>query len=96
MFDNLTSEQFNFIEGIFWIVLGFVCLIIYLRFKNLNKSFVLFSVFVLTTFGISDFLQVVYGSFLVPGMEWLFVWKIVDVIGLFGILFWYINLRIKG
>ncbi len=95
MFANLSSEYFNLIEGGFWIVLGFVCLIIYFKNKSIYKNISLFSSFILITFGISDFFQVAYGSFLVPGMEWLFIWKIIDVIGLFAILIWYIILKIR-
>lgn len=33
MFNNLSSEYFNLIEGGFWVILGFVCLAIYLKSK---------------------------------------------------------------
>lgn len=94
--NNLSSEYFNLIEGGFWVILGFVCLAIYFKIKSSYKTLVLFSSFVLVTFGISDFFQVAYGSFLVSGMEWLFVWKIVDVIGLCIICLWYLILRIRS
>jgi len=94
MFESISSESFNLIEGFFWIFLGIACLIVsYFKVYRLYKNILLFSVFILITFGISDFFQVVYGSFLVPGMEWLFIWKIINVIGLCIIFVWYLILR---
>ncbi len=89
----MSSEQFNSVEGIFWLVLGvtsFICAIyIHQRYKKLA----LFLGVVFSTFGASDFLQVAYGSFFQPGLGWLFLWKILDVIGMVCALFWYIRLR---
>ena len=95
MFDNLSSEYFNFFEGVFWFLLGLVCITLFFKTSKPYKSLALFSALVLITFGISDFFQVIYGSFLVLGMEWLFVWKIVDVLGLVLIFLWYLKLRLK-
>lgn len=83
--DNLTSEYFNLGEGIFWLVLGLACIVIYSKIKMKYASLALYSAAVLIAFGISDFFQVVYGSFLMPGMEWLLVWKILNVIALCSI-----------
>lgn len=95
MFENISTEYFNLIEGCFWVILGFACFIIYFKAKTKYKKLALFSAFVLITFGISDFFQVVYGSFLLPNMEWLFVWKIVDVIGLCAMFLFYLIIRIR-
>lgn len=95
MLENVSLDYFNLTESGFWMVLSFVCLVIYYKATGIYKSLALFSSFVLLTFGVSDFLEATYGSFLVPDMEWSFIWKIVDVIGLCGIFLWYVILRIK-
>jgi hypothetical protein len=95
MFSNIPPEHFNVIEGCFWMALGLACLVIYVYVPNKYKRVAIFSVLTLITFGLSDFFEAIYGSFLIPGMEWLYIWKIVDVIGLCGIFIWYMILRIK-
>ena len=92
---SIPSEQFNLVEGIFWIILGMGAAVFYYYCSTKYKKISAFTAFILITFGISDFFQVVYGSFLVPGMEWLLIWKVIDVIGLFTIFTWYLILRIK-
>lgn len=47
-------------------------------------------------FGISDFLEIQFGSFLERDMAWLLVWKIACVIGLVAAFVWYMRLRIFG
>jgi hypothetical protein len=93
MFENISSEYFNLAEGVFWLTLGFISATASLRVTDMYKKLTLYLTFVLLTFGASDFVQVLYGSFLVPGMEWLFIWKIIDVIALGVIVLWYLKLR---
>jgi len=95
MLAHLSSEQFNFIEGCFWILLGLLCLYLYFKVAGKYKRISLFSSATLVTFGISDFMQVLYGSFFQPGMLWLYIWKAVDVIALVLVFVWYLVLRIK-
>lgn len=95
MFNYLSPEYFNVIEGSFWVVLGAVCLVIYFKVSKIYSTLALFSAITLLTFGLSDFFEVAYGSFLVSGMEWLLMWKIVNVIGLCAIFVWYLALRLK-
>ncbi|MFT5849341.1 MAG: hypothetical protein ACI9H6_000146 [Patiriisocius sp.] len=95
MFESLSFEYFNLAEGIFWIVFGLLSLLAYFKIKKPYTTLALFSSFVLITFGASDFLEVAYGSFLTHGMEWLLIWKIIDVIGLIAIVPWYLFLRIN-
>lgn len=94
-FENIEIDYFNLIEGIFWVGLGMVVLFIYSRLEKTYQVIALFAAFILVTFGISDFIQVAYGSFLVEGMEWLFIWKVIDVIGLCIVVLWYLILRIR-
>ena len=94
--DNLSSEMFNSIEGFFWIILGMVMRWCYLNLKSKFKTWALFSAVVLFTFGISDFVQVLYGSFLQPHLLWLLIWKIINVAGLVLSIFWYILIRLKN
>lgn len=91
----MTTEYFNLIEGVFWLCLGIVSLFMYFKVEKKYQSLALFSVLIFCTFGVSDFFQAVYGSFLIQGMEWLFIWKIIDVIGLCAIPLWYLILRIR-
>jgi Ca2+/Na+ antiporter len=95
MFNSLSSEHFNLAEGTFWIILGAMCLVAYFKVNSKYKKIALFSTFVLVTFGISDYAQVAFGSFFQPGMEWLYLWKIIDVVGLFVIVTWYLILRTR-
>ena len=87
-------DYFNFAEGCFWIFLGIVALYSYQKFASLYRRLSAFSALVFITFGVSDFVQVVLGSFLVPGMEWLLLWKIIDVVGICVGVAWYLYLRL--
>ena len=91
----MTLDYFNLTEGSFWLLLSVICLKLYFKIKYPYRNLALFSFVVLVTFGFSDFVECVYGSFLVPGMEWLYIWKIFDVIGLCVIVVWYLKLRLK-
>ena len=93
---NISSEQFNLIEGCFWVALGALILFSYFRLAQSYRRLALFASFVLITFGVSDFMQVLYGSFFQAGMEWLLLWKVLDVAGLVVVFVWYIRLRLKS
>lgn len=95
MFANFSPELFNLIEGSFWVTLGLICVVVYFKTIKPYKTLALFSVLILIPFGASDFFEAYYGSFLVSGMEWLFIWKIADVFGLCVIFIWYLFLRIR-
>ncbi len=94
---SVTSlENFNWIEGSFWFLLSLICIALFLKVNRSYRSLAMFAFVVLFTFGLSDFLEAVYGSFLVAGMEWLYIWKIIDVIGLCVVVVWYLKLRLEG
>ena len=95
MLATLSAAEFNLIEGAFWLLLGFVCLVFYSKVPSTFRWLCLFAVLVFITFGLSDFVEAYYGSFLVSGMEWLLLWKTVDVLGLVLIVVWYTVLRLK-
>lgn len=90
----ISADPFNSIEGCFWILLGVIPLLLYKRIPLQYKTFSISSSIVLITFGLSDFAQVIYGSFFQPGLEWLYFWKIVNVIGLIVLVIWYLYVRI--
>lgn len=96
MLENLSSEQFNFLEGCFWIILGLLPLFVSFVVNRSYKKLALFSSLILITFGISDFMQVHFGSFFQPGMEWLYFWKIIDVVGLVAAIIWYLFIRLRN
>ncbi len=93
---DISPEYFNWIEGSFWLFLSIICFLFCLKVSKPYRQLGIFSGLILFTFGISDYLEVAYGSFLVTGMEWLFIWKLLNVIGIFIIVCWYLKLRFVG
>lgn len=87
-------DTFNLVEGIFWLLLA--VLVLRTRYGVLGQYtyWRLYTVVVLFGFGVSDFVQILYGSFLLPGMGWLLWWKLLGVMGLIVSCTWYIWLRI--
>lgn len=85
--------QFNLLEGVFWIVLGVVLLFLFKKLPPHFKRLTLFSATTVILFGISDFAEVMFGSFFEPGMSWLLVWKGVCVAGLITAIVWYVRIR---
>ncbi len=94
--DLILADQFNATEGLFWCLLGIVTTVASTRTPSRYKPLAYYATTVLVAFGVSDFLQVLYGSFFEPGLEWLFVWKIVNGIALLGIFVWYFVIRLKN
>lgn len=95
MLDFLTFETFNQIEGVFWILMGLGFLIGWFYLNSDYKKIALTSSVVLILFGISDFMEVKFGSFLDPNLLWLLGWKIVGVVGLIFIIVWFFKLKNK-
>ncbi len=91
----LSYVAFNQIEGVLWIFLGLVALVLYRVIPREYKKLSIFSAGVLIMFGLSDFAEVRFGSFFEPGMWWLFVWKILGVVGLATTAIWYLALGVK-
>lgn len=88
-------SKFNLIEGTFWI---FLSIAIFLFRKNLPKGYKRISFVAASTlcvFGLSDFAEARWGSFFEPGLEWLFVVKVVCVAILLAVTVWYLILRIR-
>jgi hypothetical protein len=86
--------QFNLLEGLSWIGLGIISIILTKRVPKQYVRLALFSASVLVLFGISDFAEAKFGSFFEPGMIWLLVWKILCVVGLTVTIIWYLWIRI--
>lgn len=86
--------KFNLLEGLFWIIVGCVFFAASYRASPRFKSFLVFTAGALLLFGVSDFLEIQFGSFLEESMWWLLAWKIACVVGLIAALVWYIRLRI--
>jgi hypothetical protein len=96
MFPDITYEQFNLIEGVFWVLLGIIVFTVYFFCSREYRVLVIAASVVFITFGISDFFEVAYGSFFQPEMKWLIFWKIIDVIGLLSVIVWYLVLRTRA
>ena len=92
---NISFQLFNTIEGCIWVAIGVVCFILFRRLHGQYARLSLVAGIVLVLFGFSDFCEVLFGSFLQPGMTWLFVWKIVGVTALASIIVWYVLLRLR-
>ena len=91
-----TSAQFNFLEGCFCLFLAALVVVAYFRAAALYRNLLLFAAVGLFLFGVSDFMQVLYGSFFEPGLWWLYVWKVVNLLWLVVVLPWYVVLRIRN
>lgn len=85
--------KFNLIEGLFWIFLGILSFIAPRKFPAF-RIWAIFSGFTVLLFGISDFVEIQFGSFLEPNLWWLLVWKVLGVLGLIISVIWYLRLRI--
>lgn len=85
---------FNFLEGLFWTLLGISTLYASRKVTETYKTLSLFFSCILIAFGLSDFAECFFGSFFEPGMLWLFIWKSICVLGLLVGVFRYILLRI--
>lgn len=83
----------NLIEAAFWIVVGLTIVATRNLYAEKYGQLVVYAFVVLALFGISDILEARIGNFLDTGMEWLFVWKAINVIALIGGFMWYLFLR---
>ncbi len=90
----MSPELFNSLEGAFWFLLSVsVFLVAYLGPK-LYRNLSIYTAIFLFLFGVSDFLQIWFGSFFAPGMEWLLIWKIVNLSAIVIAFVVYIRLRL--
>lgn len=87
--------QFNILEGLFWIFLGIIYLVLYIFVPKTYKKMMISAAILLILFGISDFVETKVGGFL-TGPWWMRVWKPANLIGLVGIVAWYVKLRLKS
>ena len=92
----ISFELFNTLEGCVWIAMGVVCFILSRKVHRPYAKLSGVAGIVLVLFGFSDFCEVLFGSFLQPGMTWLLVWKILGVGSLVFIIVWYLYLRAAG
>ena len=91
---HLTYVAFNYLEALFWIVLGISALNAGTTFKEFRKI-ALFTGINLVIFGMSDILEARLGSFFDPGREWLFAVKALCVLGLIASVVWYLQIRLS-
>ena len=93
---GLSITDFNLIEGVFWIFCSLVSLAANHRSRLVSPPFWYVLALDFLLFGISDFVEAYYPvSFLEPGGQWLFVWKIICVGGFGGCLIWYVKDRLE-
>lgn len=90
---DLTYVAFNIIEGFFWIGLGLLFVYAAKVPTSHKKVFSLVTILTFTLFGISDFVESQVGSFFESGTSWLFIWKVLCVVGLLAITVWYVQMK---
>jgi hypothetical protein len=92
---GLSFINFNLFEGGFWIFCSLIALL-GVRFKVALPRFWYLLALDFLLFGISDFVEAYYPvSFLDPGGEWLFAWKIICVLVFVACFAWYLVIMIK-
>lgn len=87
---------FNTIEALFWIVLGLSAYALCNLKDRQYMQLAIYTSIVFVMFGLSDIAEIFYGSFLEPGLTWLFAWKIANVLAIIYVLSWYVFLRVRG
>jgi hypothetical protein len=75
----VTHEQFNLLEGIFWLLIAMGLLVTSFRKTHLRKH-LLAAAILFVLFGISDFVEIRTGAWWHPW--WLLVWKAGCLFGL--------------
>lgn len=92
----MSFEVFNVIEAIFWLGCALVSLCAMKKVKMLSRIFWISLALAFFLFGVSDVAEVWYGgSFLLPGGEWLLVWKGLCIIGFVVLLVHYFRIRLS-
>lgn len=86
---------FNAIEALFWIALGLSGYALRNLANQKYRKLAIYALVVFITFGLSDITEILYGSFLEPGLLWLLVWKIINAAAVIYAIGWYISLRVR-
>ncbi len=84
---------FSVTEALFWIILSvtgyLLCNLEHQRYRQLA----IYASIAFAAFGLSDVAEILHGSFLEPGLVWLFVWKIINIVAILFAFGWYMFLR---
>lgn len=86
---------FNILEGLFWIILGFIAAAAYFKVDAKYKKLAFAATVVLILFGISDFVEIFIEKSFLDSILWLYIWKIAGVVGIAAVIIGYIKLRIS-
>ena len=79
---------FNFYEGVFWIVLGFVLFTAaYKQFSSKVQKLFLVAGILFLIFGVSDFVEMNFA--ILPW--WLWLWKGINLVGLVAVFGLYLK-----
>lgn len=93
---DFSFTDFNLLEGMFWVICAIVSFLTRHRIGSLPYAFWHILSLDFFLFGISDFVEAYYPlSFLEHGGEWLFIWKLLCIIGFIGCFIWYLIIRIR-
>lgn len=87
--------RFNIFEGIFWLGLGIISLILNQTLAEKYRKLSLVSAVVFLLFGLSDFIEIKTAGFL-PDSPWLLIWKVANVVGIVVVIVWYFKIRVKA
>lgn len=88
---DLDFKTFNFIEGIYWLILGIFVLTLSKIIPQKYKKLALATFLILILFGITDFIEIKTGAYWIPW--WLLAWNIFCIAGLILSIVWYIKLK---
>lgn len=83
----------NLLEALFWVALGVSVLGLRGAYAARTVSLRRYTASMLALFGLSDIVEALVGNFLDSGMEWLFVWKLLNVAALVAAFVWYFRAR---
>lgn len=85
---------FNFIEMLFWVVLGFIAYTLRNLREQRYRQLAIYASAALVVLGLSDAAEILYGSFLQADLGWLLIWKITNVAAIIYGFLWYLYLRL--
>ncbi|KND49220.1 MAG: hypothetical protein AB203_02380 [Parcubacteria bacterium C7867-008] len=91
----MSFESFNLVEAGFWVACAVLTRTAIGKVKNIGPFFWKLLSINFFLFGLSDLAELMYGeSFLLPGGEWLYLWKTLCVLGFVALTAYYLWVRI--
>lgn len=86
--------SFNIYEALFWILLAGITFAIYEAIHWHARPVFWEAALWFLLFGISDIVEVMMGGLFMPKLWWLIAWKGVCIMGIFHVIYRYLQLRV--